>query len=183
MQASDERDITVPGRPPAHSDHVQEVLAGTKDYYARHPVVAPVAEIKPVREGRDVVGKLAVEHVLNTLGLDEAAARRILNMMTEAELAKLRESVQKLSVALRSMEPDPMPVFVIKGKDKLAPRAVDAYAQLCDTLGLDEQRREVELAAEEIRGWQQRHRDLVKLPDHPHVPAAGPVERESESGR
>ena len=73
----------------------------------------------------------------------------------------------------KPQESDPMPVFVIKGKDKLAPRAVDAYAQLCDTLGLDEQRRPVDLGAEEIRGWQQRHPGLVKLPDHPHVPAKG----------
>jgi hypothetical protein len=67
---------------------------------------------------------------------------------------------------------DPMPVFTIKAKDKLALRAVDAYRILCEGLGLDEQAREVERAYTEIDEWRQRNPGEIKLPDHKHVPAA-----------
>lgn len=66
---------------------------------------------------------------------------------------------------------DPMPVFVIKAKDKLALRTLEAYTTLCVQLGLDEQAREVDKAYEEMRQWQERNRDRIKFPDHPHVPA------------
>lgn len=80
---------------------------------------------------------------------------------------------------------DPMPVFVIKGKDILAPHAVSAYAVLCDAQGFFSQSREVRRAVDEIQDWQWRNRDQVKPPDHPHVPVgrprpespAGPVSR------
>lgn len=68
-------------------------------------------------------------------------------------------------------EEDPMPVFVIKGKDRLAPDAVNAYYALCLAQGLSGQAAEVADAAREIRDWQARRPDLVKTPDHPHVPA------------
>ena len=68
-------------------------------------------------------------------------------------------------------EGDPMPVFVIKGKDVLAPDAIAAYQNACAARGLNEQARQVWLALGEVAGWQSRHPDLVKLPDHPHVPA------------
>jgi len=64
-----------------------------------------------------------------------------------------------------------MPVFAIKGKDKLAPDAIAAYAQLCLEAGLTEQWAEVEAAHSEVVVWQDRHPDLVKTPDHKHVPA------------
>lgn len=67
---------------------------------------------------------------------------------------------------------DPMPVFVIKGKDRIAPGAVEAYRDLCIEHDLREQAGEVWRAAEEIRRWQERHPDQVRLPDHEHVPAA-----------
>lgn len=66
---------------------------------------------------------------------------------------------------------DPMPVFVVKGKDRLAPSAVDAYFTLCLAQGLGTQAAEVADAAREIREWQSRHPELVKIPDHKHVPA------------
>jgi hypothetical protein len=69
-------------------------------------------------------------------------------------------------------EEDPMPVFVIKGKDQLAPGAVNAYHALCRRRGLHDQAEEVLRARDEIDAWQGRHPDLVKLPDHPHVPAS-----------
>lgn len=71
------------------------------------------------------------------------------------------------------VEEDPMPVFVIKGKDRLAPAAVNAYFTLCLSRGLSGQAAEVADAEQEIREWQYRHPNLVKYPDHPHVPAGG----------
>lgn len=68
---------------------------------------------------------------------------------------------------------DLMPVFVIKGKDWLAPDAVDAYRRLCLDSGLPEQAVQVALAGEEIRGWQRRHPDRVRVPSHEHVPVGG----------
>lgn len=67
---------------------------------------------------------------------------------------------------------DPMPVFVIKGQDRIAPGAVEAYHDLCVERGLAGQAAQVWQAAEEIRRWQARHPDRVKMPNHPHVPAA-----------
>lgn len=65
---------------------------------------------------------------------------------------------------------DPMPVFVIKGKDRLAPDAVHGYFTLCLSNGLPAQAAEVADAEREICGWQDRHPELVKTPDHEHVP-------------
>lgn len=65
---------------------------------------------------------------------------------------------------------DPMPVFVIKGKDELAVSAVTAYRTICYQRGLIDQGNEVDLAVREIAGWQGRNIGLVKLPDHEHVP-------------
>lgn len=84
-----------------------------------------------------------------------------------AELEKLGYYVVR---AAHPVSPDPMPVFVIKGKDRLAPAAVDAYFTLCLAQGLPEQAAEVADAAREIREWQDRNPDLVKTPNHPHVP-------------
>lgn len=69
------------------------------------------------------------------------------------------------------MPDDPMPFFVIKAKDRLALDAVRAYRNLCAAAGLDDQAFEVDEAINEIRAWQRRHPDEVRLPDHPHVPA------------
>ena len=68
---------------------------------------------------------------------------------------------------------DPMPVFVIKAKDWLAPYAVSAYSVLCEAQGLIGQSHEVDQAVREMHDWQFRNRGLVKMPDHKHVPAAG----------
>lgn len=71
-------------------------------------------------------------------------------------------------------QPDPMPLFTIKAKDKLAVLAVEHYAQLCREHGLSEQAVEVDRAADELIDWRERNPGQVKLPDHPHVPAAQP---------
>jgi hypothetical protein len=68
---------------------------------------------------------------------------------------------------------DPMPVFVIKGKDALASHAVSAYALLCNSHGQIMQAREVDRAVLEIQDWQFRNRDHVKMPNHEHVPVTG----------
>lgn len=68
---------------------------------------------------------------------------------------------------------DPMPVFVIKAKDKLALRTLAAYQDFCTELGLDEQANEVGKASDEMVDWRSRNPDQVKLPDHMHVPVDG----------
>ena len=68
---------------------------------------------------------------------------------------------------------DPMPVFVLKAKDKIAPLIVARYAEACLARGWDDQAAEVERALDEINEWRERHFDLVKAPDHKHVPVAG----------
>jgi hypothetical protein len=65
---------------------------------------------------------------------------------------------------------DDMPVFVIKAKDALALQAVIAYRDLCDGHGLREQAAQVQLALVEMAGWRAEHEDLIKMPDHPHLP-------------
>jgi len=67
---------------------------------------------------------------------------------------------------------DPMPVFVIKGKDLLALGAIAMYRQLCLANGLTRQAAEVDRAYAEVEGWQARNPDVVWMPDHVHVPAA-----------
>lgn len=68
---------------------------------------------------------------------------------------------------------DPMPVFTIKAKDRLAVRAVTHYAELCRDAGLETQAQEVEEAIAEMYAWRARHPKSVRLPDHKHVPVAG----------
>lgn len=70
----------------------------------------------------------------------------------------------------RRDNPDPMPVFTLLAKDQLAPAAIGAYHELCLELGITDQARQVYAAYQEIRAWQERHSDRVKLPDHEHVP-------------
>jgi hypothetical protein len=67
---------------------------------------------------------------------------------------------------------DPMPRFVIGGKDKLARAAVAEYHNLCLQAGLRDQAAQVFLAMSEIIRWQARNPGHVKLPDHEHVPVA-----------
>jgi hypothetical protein len=67
-----------------------------------------------------------------------------------------------------------MPVFTIQGKDVLAVLAVEAYEDLCIENGWHEQAAEVRKAKTEIQLWQENNPDLVKRPDHPHVPVSHP---------
>jgi hypothetical protein len=69
---------------------------------------------------------------------------------------------------------DPMPVFPVLAKDRLAVATVVHYHDLCVHHGLYVQAGQVVFAVDEIRGWRQRNRGKVKWPDHQHVPAAGP---------
>jgi hypothetical protein len=68
---------------------------------------------------------------------------------------------------------DPEPVFTIRGQDRFAVRAVGAYYDLCCEAGLMAQAGEVHRALEELRAWQDRHPERIKMPDHAHVPAGG----------
>jgi hypothetical protein len=63
-----------------------------------------------------------------------------------------------------------MPVFVLKAKDALAVWPIEDYRRECVRHGLIDQAEQVQLAIDEIKAWQAAHWDLVKLPDHKHVP-------------
>ena len=67
-------------------------------------------------------------------------------------------------------EPSDLPVFVIKAKDALAVLALRGYQRECQEHGLANQAVEVEKAIGEIHEWQRDNIDLIKLPDHAHVP-------------
>lgn len=67
-----------------------------------------------------------------------------------------------------------MPVFVLKAKDRLAADVIEEYARRCVDRGLNRQARHVRLAVDEMRAWQVRHPEAMKLPDHDHVPAGRP---------
>jgi hypothetical protein len=72
------------------------------------------------------------------------------------------------------MSAQPMPVFILKAKDNLAPKAVAHYAILCRAAGLSDQAEEVRKALAEMVAWRDEHRELCKWPDHEHVPAGEP---------
>lgn len=86
-------------------------------------------------------------------------------------LIRAAESMRAQLFGSHRDDVDPMPVFVIKGKDQFAPHAVSAYVELCERAGLPDQARQARHATGEIQNWQFRNRDQVKLPDHTHVPA------------
>jgi len=83
------------------------------------------------------------------------------------------EILSQVEVVEDAYGDDPMPVFVIKGKDLLASEALYSYYDLCVANDLSYQAAEVLKARTEMRAWQARHRSEVKLPHHPHEPAAG----------
>jgi hypothetical protein len=65
---------------------------------------------------------------------------------------------------------DPMPVFVIKAKDNLAPRAIEFYCWLLQEVGLTAQEAQARLALAEVMAWRERNPGACKWPDHMHVP-------------
>lgn len=75
---------------------------------------------------------------------------------------------------------DPMPVFVLKGKDALALATITFYREECASHGLVHQAHEVELAWREMIAWQQRHPERVKLPDHAPLCWCGKVGRDHD---
>jgi hypothetical protein len=93
-------------------------------------------------------------------------------LMAEADTA--RAETQALRTQLHGTRPqpdgDPAPVFVLRGRDELAPVIVHQYRELCDEAGLPDQAHQVGLALDEIIEWQDRHPDLVGLPTHLHTP-------------
>jgi hypothetical protein len=84
-----------------------------------------------------------------------------------------RKALEAAGVPQAEAQPDddPMPVFTLKAKDELAVGIVAAYQTACRARGLHRQADEVQKAIEELVDWRARHTDLVKLPDHEHVPA------------
>jgi hypothetical protein len=128
-----------------------EILAGNPDGVPGQDLIA---EITASELGTS--GLLTVVHIINMLGLAYTFTVDVEGVPPDFA---------------RRNEVDPMPVFVIKGKDSLAPAAVMAYADLCVGAGLEDQASEVESAFLEITEWQRLHPEAVKTPDHKHVPA------------
>ncbi len=69
------------------------------------------------------------------------------------------------------MSDDPMPVFIVKAKDNLAPRAIAAYVNSLYDNGLSVQATYAMAALQEVVAWRERNEHLCKWPDHKHVPA------------
>jgi len=65
-----------------------------------------------------------------------------------------------------------MPVFTIQAKHRLAVRAVRAYRDFCLDAGLTAQAAQVQRAIDEMREWRHQNKELIKDPDHEHVPAS-----------
>jgi hypothetical protein len=63
-----------------------------------------------------------------------------------------------------------MPVFVIKGKDKFALRLLITHRDLCIANGLIKQSLEDQKAIDELVDWQDENPELMKFPDHKHIP-------------
>ncbi len=63
---------------------------------------------------------------------------------------------------------DDEPVFIIRGKDKIAVTIIREYMKECARLGLMAQADEVEKAMQEMMGWQTSNRDSLVWPAHVH---------------
>jgi hypothetical protein len=85
-------------------------------------------------------------------------------------LIRAAEQMRAYIGSIHGDHTDPMPVFVLKAKDRLAFGIVMAYADACEENGLDVQQRQVLRAAREFAGWRERNPGLMKTPDHRHVP-------------
>lgn len=55
--------------------------------------------------------------------------------------------------------------FLIRGQDRFAPAAVDAYAQLVSGSVPENTVAEIRGIAERMRQWQEEHPEYVKTPD------------------
>lgn len=74
---------------------------------------------------------------------------------------------------MNTPECDPMPVFTLKAKDQFTVPTVEYYNRLCRAHGLYDQVIENDKALAELRAWETRNSDRMKLPDHKHVPTTG----------
>ncbi len=81
------------------------------------------------------------------------------------------------------MSDDPMPVFIIKAKDNLAPRAIAAYVNSLYDAGLSMQAKHAIAALQEVNDWRERNPDLCKWPDLPAGrPGSGSEPRLQDGG-
>ena len=74
--------------------------------------------------------------------------------------------------AQKATFPEDEPLFLLRAKDKLAPRAVRYYAQICRHLAITTKNKAlmetgetVQVVALEMEQWQRLHPNKVKLPD------------------
>lgn len=122
--------------------------------------------------GLSTAGHVGLMLLVAKAGYDLWTGQQDRTLVVGIVLAALFAAVPLFIAArLTGPGPDPMPVFAIKGKDRLANEIVWRYRDACEFHGLYDQAEQVRLAHAEILGWQARHRDDVHFPDHRHVPA------------
>lgn len=74
-----------------------------------------------------------------------------------------------------------MPVFTIKAKDVLSIVTVEHYIDECEKLGLTYQAEQCRLALNEIKRWRNENAELVKVPNHEHVPVMARSDKYSKN--
>jgi hypothetical protein len=74
-----------------------------------------------------------------------------------------------------------MPEFTIKAKDEFAISTLIAYREECINFRLEDQAKEVQLAIEEMIDWRSDNPELVKYPDHKHIPAGEDITPTSDT--
>lgn len=74
--------------------------------------------------------------------------------------------------AQKATFPEDEPLFLLRAKDKLAPRAVRYYAQICRHLAITTKNKalmevgeKAQVVAQEMEHYQRIHASRVKLPD------------------
>lgn len=99
----------------------------------------------------------------------------------DPDLARLLQAARELRAYVASIHgprsDDPMPVFVIKAKDRLATIAVGEYRGACNDFGLADQAAQVGRALDEFHAWRDRNPSLVQVPDHEHVPVGDALQK------
>lgn len=62
--------------------------------------------------------------------------------------------------------PEDEPLFIVRGKDRLAPALIEKYANLAEDYGASEEFvNEIWSLYWEMKDWQHAHPDRIKVPD------------------
>lgn len=71
----------------------------------------------------------------------------------------------KITNWLGKQIPEDEPIFIIRAQDRLAPLAINAYADLLSAAGIHEGARDIGEFAYMVKQWQNANKDKVKDPD------------------